>query len=59
MKQNKKALKLKPKYHAFGTSLSPGSKRVHAVKFSEPEPFEFPEDIQSGENLFRGIDQLK
>lgn len=50
---------MKPRYHAFGRCLSPTSKRIQAIKFSEPEPFEFPEDIISGENLFRGIEQLK
>lgn len=59
MKQDRKVEVLKPNYHAFGRSLSPTSKRVQTIKCSEPEPFEFPEDIQSGENLFRGIDHLQ
>lgn len=59
MKENKKATKTIPKYHAFGRNLSPTSRRVQIEKFTEPERFEFPEDIRSGENLFKGIDHLK
>lgn len=59
MKQNKKATKVKPKYHAFGRSLSPASKIVQKIKFDEPERFDFPEDILSGEYLFKGIENLK
>ncbi|XP_031634169.1 uncharacterized protein LOC116347630 [Contarinia nasturtii] len=59
MKQDKKSTKVSPKYHAFGRSLSPASKQIQKIKFTEPEPFNFPEDIRSGENLFHGIDQLK
>lgn len=59
MDEDKKSLKIKPKYHAFGRCLSPTSKRELRVKFTEPEPFKFPEDVRSGENLFKGIDHLK
>ncbi|XP_055296833.1 uncharacterized protein LOC129565707 [Sitodiplosis mosellana] len=53
------AKKISPKYHAFGRSLSPKSRQVQIEKFKEPEPFTFPDDIRSGENLFKGIDHLK
>lgn len=52
-------MKVTPKSHAFGRSLSPRSKQYQKDKFTEPEPFMFPEDIRSGENLFKGIDHLK
>lgn len=58
MEENKKSQQIKPKLHAFGRCLSPASKR-EITKFEEPEPFTFPDDIQSGENLFKGIDHLK
>lgn len=59
MKENKKSIKRSPKYHAFGRSLSPKSQQVQTDNFTEPERFVFPEDIRSGENLFKGIDHLK
>lgn len=57
--ENKKSYNIKPKYHAFGRCLSPTSKREMRAKCNKPEAFDFPEDIQSGENVFRGIEQLK
>lgn len=59
MDENRKSFNIEPKYHAFGRCLSPASKRELRLKYKETEPFNFPEDIRSGENVFRGIEQLK
>lgn len=59
MDENRKSFDIKPKYHAFGRCLSPASKRELRLKYKETEPFSFPEDIISGENVFRGIEHLK
>lgn len=60
LKEDKEnAKKITPKYHAFGRCLSPKSKQVQIEKYTEPERFNFPEDIRSGENLFKNIDHLK
>lgn len=59
MEEDKKVKTISPKYHAFGRSLSPKSKQLQTEKYTQPELFQFPEDIRSGENLFKGIDHLK
>lgn len=59
MDENRKSFNIKPKYHAFGRCLSPTSKRELRLKYKETEPFDFPEEIRTGENLFHGIEQLK
>ena len=59
MNEDRKLCNIKPRYHAFGRCLSPSSKRELRAKCEKPEPLNFPEDIRSGEYLFRGIEQLK
>lgn len=57
--EDKKQAKITPRYHAFGRSLSPESKRLKIIEFTASNPFMFPDDIRSGKNLFYGIDSLK
>lgn len=60
MKSNEKNIrKITPKNHAFGRSLSPPPQYRKHREFSKPEPFQFPEEIRSGKNLFQGIDRLR